>query len=130
VATLTVRNVPDDAKHRFRQVAAAHGRSMEEHLRQLVIEADFGNAPPPARGVADVHQKFRHEPSKEDWVRELVNKAADYEHHEEDYFNRGKYAEIRFMSAKDAMAELRRLANGVGFDLPPRFNTKLEAPEF
>lgn len=130
MATLTVRNVPDDAKHRFRQVAAAHGRSMEEHLRQLVIEADFGDGPPPAAHVADVHQSFKHEPSKEDWVRELVNKAAGYEYDEEDYFNRGKYAEIRFMSAKDAMAELRRLANGVGFDLPPRFNTKLEAPEF
>ena len=41
-----------------------------------------------------------------------------------------KYAEIRFMTAKDAMAELRRLANGVGLNLPPRMNTKLEAPDF
>ena len=130
MATLTVRNVPEDAKHRFRQVAAAHGRSMEEHLRQLVIEVDFGDAKPSAAGVADVRQTFRHEPSKEDWVRELVNKAAGYEHDEEDYFSRGKYADIRFMSAKDAMAELRRLANGVGFDLPPRLNTRLEAPDF
>lgn len=39
MASLTVRNVPDDAKLRFRQVAAAHGRSMEEHLRVLVCEA-------------------------------------------------------------------------------------------
>jgi plasmid stability protein len=130
LATLTVRNVPDDAKHRFRQVAAAHGRSMEEHLRQLVIEVNFGDARQPTNSVADVRQTFRHEPSKEDWVRELVNKAAGYEHDEEDYFSRGKYADIRFMSAKDAMAELRRLANGVGFDLPPRLNTRLEAPDF
>jgi plasmid stability protein len=130
LATLTVRNVPDDAKHRFRQVAAAHGRSMEEHLRQLVIEVDFSDVQPSATSVADVRQTFRHEPSKEDWVRELVNKAAGYEHDEEDYFSRGKYADIRFMSAKDAMAELRRLANGVGFDLPPRLNTRLEAPDF
>ena len=127
MATLTVRNVPDDAKHRFRQVAAAHGRSMEEHLRQMVVEADFGDAPPPASGVADAHQTFKHEPSKEDWVRELVQKAAGAG---EGYFDRGKYADIRFMSAGDAMAELRRLANGVGFDLPARFNTKLEAPDF
>lgn len=130
MATLTVRGLPDDAKHRFRQIAAAHGRSMEEHLRQLVIEADFGDVPPPAGVVAEVHQTFRHEPSKEEWVRELVNKVVGYEHDENDYFNRGRFADIRFMSAKDAMAELRRLANGVGFELPPRFNTGLEAPEF
>ena len=127
MATLTVRNVPDDAKHRFRQIAAAHGRSMEEHLRQLVIGADFGDAEPSATRVVDVRQTYKHELSNEDWVRELVQKAAGAG---EGIFDRGKFADIRFMSAKDAMAELRRLANGVGFDLPPRFNTKLEAPDF
>ena len=127
MATLTVRNLPEDAKHRFRQIAAAHGRSMEEHLRQLVIEADFGDANPPASGVADVRQTFRHELSKEDWVRELVRRATGAG---EGVFDRGKYADIRFMSAKDAMAELRRLANGVGLNLPPRLNTRLEAPDF
>jgi len=59
VATLTVRNVPDDAKHRFRQVAAAHGRSMEEHLRQLVVEAGAEDAFD-AKGVRDVTHSFRH----------------------------------------------------------------------
>jgi plasmid stability protein len=134
VASLTVRNIPEDAKLRFRQIAAAHGRSMEEHLRQLVVEADFrGDAP--AQGVSDVKQSFKHfetepapaEPSRESWVRELVQKAVS---DDEDYFSRGKFADIRFMTAKDAMAELRRLANGVGFDLPPRLNTTREAPEF
>jgi plasmid stability protein len=132
VATLTVRNIPDDAKHRFRQVAAAHGRSMEEHLRQLVIEADFSKAPTSVASVADVRRTFNHEASKENWVRELIQKAVSYEGDDDDdnYFSRGKYAEIRYLSAKDAMAELRRLANGVGFDLPPRLNTRLEALEF
>jgi plasmid stability protein len=129
MVSLTVRNIPEDAKYRFRQVAAAHGRSMEEHLRQLVINAEFeGEAP--AQGVRDVAQSFKHfepEPSRESWVRELVQKAVS---DDEDYFSRGKYADIRFLSAKDAMAELRRLANGVGFDLPPRLNTTREAPEF
>ena len=132
MASLTVRNIPEDAKLRFRQIAAAHGRSMEEHLRQLVIEAEpAGEAA--VQGVRDVSQTFRHEhpqSDRENWVRALVEKASSFEFDEEDYFNRGKYAEIRFMSAKDAMAELRRLANGVGFDLPLRFNTKLEAHEF
>jgi hypothetical protein len=41
MASLTVRNIPEDAKLRFRQIAAAHGRSMEEHLRQLVINASM-----------------------------------------------------------------------------------------
>jgi plasmid stability protein len=41
MASLTIRNIPEDAKLRFRQIAAAHGRSMEDHLRQLVINADF-----------------------------------------------------------------------------------------
>ena len=124
MASLTVRNVPEDAKHRFRQVAAAYGRSMEEHLRQLVIEADYGNAP---SYVAEAPQTFRHQRSGEDVVRELI-KAADGAGN--GVFDTGKYAEIRFMTAKDAMAELRKLANGVGLDLPPRLSTKLEAPDF
>jgi plasmid stability protein len=59
VASLTVRNIPDDAKRRFRQVAAMHGRSMEEHLRQLVVAASSDDGPTP-RGVRDVTQPFRH----------------------------------------------------------------------
>lgn len=59
MATLTVRDVPDEAKHRFRQVAAAHGRSMEEHLRQLIIAAGQDEAPAIA-GVSDVSHSFRH----------------------------------------------------------------------
>ncbi|WP_373488775.1 hypothetical protein [Blastomonas sp.] len=49
MASLTVRNVPDDAKLRFRQVAAAHGRSMEEHLRVLICEAGMAAADPSVR---------------------------------------------------------------------------------
>lgn len=56
MATLMVRNLPEAAKQRFRQVAAAHGRSMEEHLRQLIIEADVG---PAASGVSDAAPAFR-----------------------------------------------------------------------
>lgn len=57
MASLTVRNLPEDAKLRFRQVAAAHGRSMEEHLRQLVIEvAGMGQAVP---AVGDAATPFK-----------------------------------------------------------------------
>lgn len=124
MATLTVRNIPDDAKHRFRQAAAAHGRSMEEHLRQLVINVDAGTE---ASHVAETQKAFGHQPTGEDWVRELIRIADGAG---DGVFDRGKYADIRFMSPKDAIAELRRLANGVGFDLPPRRNTRREAPDF
>lgn len=127
MATLTVRGLPDDAKHRFRQIAAAHGRSMEEHLRQLVIEADFGAVGPGANRVADAPQAFDHGPSREDWVRDLIRIADGVDNTQADT---RKHAEIRFMTAKDAMAELRRLANGASLDLPPRMNPTLEAPDF
>ena len=126
MATLTVRNIPEDAKHRFRQVAAAHGLSMEEHLRQLVIQAEFSPSTD-VSGVAEAPDTFRHKPNRADWVRDLIRIADGAG---EGVFDRGKYAEIRFMTAKDAMAELRRLANGVGLDLPPRMSTQMEAPDF
>ncbi len=81
MASLTIRNIPEDAKLRFRQIAAAHGRSMEEHLRQLVIGASFGDEPGDenrAKGVNDVTTSFRHfepvEPASppENWVEELI----------------------------------------------------------
>jgi len=37
VASLTIRNIPEEAKRKFRQRAAAHGRSMEEEARQLIL---------------------------------------------------------------------------------------------
>ena len=125
MATLTVRNIPDEAKHRFRQIAAAFGRSMEEHLRQLVIEADFGESG--GERVNEARHKFKPAPTGGDIVRKLIRIADGAG---EGVFDTGKYAEIRFMTAKDAMAELRRLANGVGLGLPPRMSTELEAPEF
>jgi plasmid stability protein len=132
VTSLTVRNLPEGAKQRFRQVAAAHGRSMEEHLRQLIIEADFTESSPTVAALSDNRRSFRHAdaepvPTAEEWVRELINRASDLG---EGFLDLGKYADIRYLSAKDALTELRRLANGVGLDLPPRLNTRREAPEF
>ncbi len=39
MGSMTVRNISEDTKHRFRQVAAANGRSMEEHLRHMIVDA-------------------------------------------------------------------------------------------
>ena len=59
MSSMTVRNIPDDAKLRFRQIAAAHGRSMEEHLRQMVIDARIDGRPT-NMGVHEMNQTFRH----------------------------------------------------------------------
>jgi plasmid stability protein len=46
VASLTIRNIPEDTKRRFRQRAAAHGHSMEEEARQIILAAvNEGEAP-------------------------------------------------------------------------------------
>lgn len=129
MATLTVRGVPDDAKHRFRQIAAAHGRSMEEHLRQLIIEADL--SPQPTSHVAEAAPAFGHQRSGEEIVRALIDAANGRGDDPFDgVLDRRKYADIRYLTAKDAMAELRRLANGASLDLPPRMNPAIEAPDF
>lgn len=38
MATLTIRNLPDDLRDRIRREAAEHGRSMEEEARQTLTE--------------------------------------------------------------------------------------------
>ncbi|MFM2410414.1 MAG: hypothetical protein RL481_1242 [Pseudomonadota bacterium] len=127
MTSLTVRNLPEDAKHRFRQVAAAHGRSMEEHLRQMIIDADFGENGAPASQLAEARQAFTPQPAKENIVQKLLDLADG---NSDNFLHPRKYEEIRFMTAKDALAELRRLANGVGFDAPRDMNTELDAPKF
>ena len=64
MATLTIRNIPDDAKQRLRELAAAHGRSMEEHLRQMIVEAGHAGVAPEtmASGVNDMRPSFEHAP--------------------------------------------------------------------
>jgi plasmid stability protein len=79
MASLTIRNIPDFAKLRFRQLAAAHGRSMEEHMRQLLFETVAEGEGPSSRlqeeqaGFARENQlNARPEPGEEDWVHELI----------------------------------------------------------
>lgn len=36
MATLTIRNIPDEVRDRIRMRAAAHGRSMEAQVRDLL----------------------------------------------------------------------------------------------
>ncbi len=69
MASLTVRNLPDDAKLRFRQVAAAHGRSMEEHLRVMVVEAGMGTSDPLVRDASANFKGFDPDPLAESRAR-------------------------------------------------------------
>jgi plasmid stability protein len=108
VATMTVRDIPDEAKHRFRQIAASHGRSMEEHLRQLIINADAGDGPRTA-GVSNVKQSFRHEPFA---PAHHADRTIDAEH----------AARIRAMSSSEFFKHLAEVADGADLELPPRTN--------
>ena len=49
MASLTIRNLEDDLKRRLRLRAAAHGRSMEEEVREILrwVVAE----PPPPRDL-------------------------------------------------------------------------------
>lgn len=42
MATLTIRNLPDDVKERLRVRAAQHGRSMQEEARVILERAVIG----------------------------------------------------------------------------------------
>jgi plasmid stability protein len=106
MASFTVRNIPEDAKLRFRQIAAAHGRSMEEHLRQLVIAA-AADAEPVFQGVRDVTHKFRH-------------------------FDAASSPPIAVVAprAPNWIDELIRLGQGLDLEIPPRKPEKLREIDF
>lgn len=46
MASITIRNLDDDIKHRLRIRAAEHGCSMEEEARDILRRAMFEPAPP------------------------------------------------------------------------------------
>ena len=54
MASLTVRNIPDDVKRRFHQRAAANGRSMEEEGRRLIIDAVRHDAKQPLKSIGQM----------------------------------------------------------------------------
>ena len=54
MASLTIRNIPEEAKRRFRQRAAAHGRSMEDEARQLIIAAANDEGGPARKSMFEI----------------------------------------------------------------------------
>ena len=55
--TLTIRNVDDATKDKLRQVAALHGRSMEEEVRTILRNALAQNTPSAGLGQR-IHARF------------------------------------------------------------------------
>ncbi len=63
MATITIRNVPEDVEQAWRAKAAESGRSLEEVLRQLVTQ-QVGNTGQPASRID---------------AQEIMRRAADLE---------------------------------------------------
>ncbi len=53
MASLTIRNIPDDVKRRFHQRAASKGRSMEEEGRQIIM-ASVEEPRPPRKSIGQM----------------------------------------------------------------------------
>ena len=57
MASITIRNLDDDVKHRLRVWAAEHGRSMEEEARDILRQV-VGQPSPPKNLGQSIHQRF------------------------------------------------------------------------
>ncbi|QYE34245.1 hypothetical protein KZX46_15870 [Polymorphobacter sp. PAMC 29334] len=54
MASLTIRNIPDDVQRRFRAQASAKGMSMEAEARRLVIAAVTETVPPQRKSIGQM----------------------------------------------------------------------------
>lgn len=54
MASLTIRNLPDDVKRRFHQRAASNRRSMEEEGRRLIIASVSEETKPPRQSIGQM----------------------------------------------------------------------------
>ncbi|MFC7499465.1 hypothetical protein ACFQRC_09545 [Enterovirga sp. GCM10030262] len=80
MASLTIRNIPDEVKLRLRQRAAVNGRSMEEEGRRLILAAVEQHG---GGKVQEAAHRYRSEPRSESrselfedsWVAELIRIA-------------------------------------------------------
>jgi hypothetical protein len=59
MASITIRNLDDAVKQALRLQAAARARSMEEHIRRLLIEAATENAERASRQPQSVVSEIR-----------------------------------------------------------------------
>lgn len=54
MASVTIRNLPDDVKQSLRERAARNGRSLEEEMRRLLIEAVRPSAAQPRESIGQM----------------------------------------------------------------------------
>lgn len=83
---LTVRKLPEDHYNWLRVRAAAHGRSMEAEMREMVAEAKRGTAETAPRGFAEPAQRGK------------VQRTT-----------KGKAKPVKKLSSNEAMAKLQLL---------------------
>ena len=57
MASITIRNLDDTLKQRLRMLAAEHGRSMEEEVRDI-LRRSVGRSPSRANLGEAIHQRF------------------------------------------------------------------------
>ena len=57
MSTLTIRNIDDATKDKLRQVAAVHGRSLEEEVRTILRNALASSSPSSGLG-GRIHARF------------------------------------------------------------------------
>ncbi len=59
MASITIRNLDDEVKHKLRIRAAEHGCSMEAEVREILAEA-VANEPEPSKGLGtQIHDLFK-----------------------------------------------------------------------
>lgn len=54
MATITVRNIAENTKRKLRVRAALRGRSMEEEVRQILLDVAEPELPPPSNLAASI----------------------------------------------------------------------------
>lgn len=69
MTTLTIRNLDAATKQKFRELAAKHGKSMEEEVRSMIRAAVNDNASAPQKKSENFY----------DSVRSLVDKHGGFE---------------------------------------------------
>lgn len=73
--SITIRDVPDDARNELAARAARTGRSLQEYLRTQLVE--LARRPDPEVLLADVRERKRRAPSTLNAETILTHRAAD-----------------------------------------------------
>ena len=77
MAQIIVRNLEDDIRDKLRELAAAHGRSMEEEVREILRNAALSAATQPDEKFGTrLVERFRGSDLEEGGIEELKGQPA------------------------------------------------------